>query len=831
LQKRGSVFPLLCGSASRAVVYTIGINMGAASLVSAKKHSHVAFPLAAALALSTAATYPVHAAVDFAIQVHPILEARCQPCHSGDKPPAGLRLTDQASVLKGGVSGPALVPGDAKNSLLILRVTHQRGALMPPLGSPLTDEQVAVLRAWIDEGAAWPEMKRTDAKAPTASAAWVAPIAPRTVPVPPGSEANPIDRFVTEYLTKHGQTLPPPVSDAVFARRAYFDLWGLPPTVEQLSAFMADPDLEKRGKLVDHLLADGEMYSGHWMSWWNDLLRNDTGVNYQGDRKSITPWLIQALKKNEHYDQMIRDLVNPVRPGDPDGFLTGVNWRGTVNASQTPYMQAAQNTAQVFLGVNLKCASCHDSFINRYKLRESYGMAALFSETPQLELVRCDVKQGKFVAPALLYPELGSVPPNATLAQRHRIAAQFFTDPRNGRVPRTIVNRFWQKLFGRGLIQPVDEMDAEPWNADLLDWLAVDFTAHNWDLKYLLRAIMTSTTYQMPARVSEEQPDKVYTFLGPNVRRLTAEQFLDSVSAATGEWRIRTEGNDAIRVRDWELKNSQLSAALGRPIRDQVFTTREGRATTFQALELVNGDLLETLLRQGSLRLLNELPPAPDNLFDSGKIRKGGIRFKIDISQAQELWLLTEDAGSYDPARTVAGWVNVKFKGSKQKGTPHKIELITLAAISKFRREQLHAGDKKMGEGVVVPLGTTLSLPIASQGYTRMTGTVVVDDRSRPSDIGGSVRFFVFGAKPDPAHLSKIVGSPPVPEPTAVASVDDAVERFYLELLGRRPQPQEVAVAREYFRSGTTTTAKLQPAALEDFLWSLFMHPDFQYIY
>jgi hypothetical protein len=794
--------------------------MGNANCVARKTRARLARLCPTLLLLAVG--LPVRSAVDFATQVHPILVARCQPCHSGDKPPAGLRLTDLVSVLKGGASGPALVPGDAQSSLLILRVSHEKGALMPPVGSPLTRDQVDLLRAWINEGAVWPDT--TPGAASTTK--WVAPIAPRTVAVPDGIETNPIDRFVSQYLKQRGKALPAVVSDAVFARRAYFDLWGIPPTVEQLSAFMADRDPDKRAKLVDLLLANGEMYGGHWMSWWNDLLRNDTGVNYLGDRKSITPWLVQALKKNERYDDMIRDLVNPTKPEDPDGFLIGVNWRGTVNASQTPYMQAAQNTAQVFLGINLKCASCHDSFINRYKLRESYGMAALFSDTSQLELVRCDVKQGKYVAPALLYPELGAVAADATLAQRHEAAARFFTDPRNGRVPRTVVNRFWQKLFGRGLVQPVDEMDAEPWNADLLDWLATDFTAHNWDLKYLLRIIMTSKTYQMPARVTEEQPDKVYTFLGPNVRRLTAEQFLDSVSAATGEWRTRTEGRDVVRVRDWELKNSQLAAAMGRPIRDQVFTTREGRATTFQALELVNGSLLETLLRRGALRLLNELPPAPLNLFDSGSVRKGAVDFDVDISKSKEIWLLTEDSGSYDPSRTVAGWVNVQLEGPKGKA-----RLADLVTLSKFRTESLKAEDKDRGEGVVVSLGTKLFFPVAGLGYTRMTGQVALDDRSRPSDIEGDVRFFVFDAKPDDAQLVKTVGRSPAPEPQPVTSVDEAVNRFYLELMARPPQAQEIAVARKYFETGTATTAKLEANALEDFLWSLFLHPDFQYIY
>jgi mono/diheme cytochrome c family protein len=383
------------------------------------------------LAFTRAAT-----AVDFATQVHPILAARCAPCHNSDKPPAGLTFTSRAAALKGGAGGPAITPGDSEHSLLILKVTRKKGQLMPPVGEPLSTEQISILKSWIDEGAVWPDTN------PAGSNAWVAPIAPRRPDLPAGSEANPIDRFVAAYATQHKIEMPQPVSDAVFARRVYFDVWGVPPTAVELQKFVSDQNPGKREALVDSLLANHQMYAGNWISWWNDLLRNDTGVNYQGDRKSITPWLLKALEQNMPYDKMVSALVNPVAQDDPDGFLIGVNWRGTVNASQTPYMQAAQNTAQVFLGINLKCASCHDSFINKYKLRESYGMAALFAQDSKLELVRCDVKQGKFVTPQLLYPELGTVPENAPLAERHAAAAKFFTDPRNGRVPRTIVNRY-----------------------------------------------------------------------------------------------------------------------------------------------------------------------------------------------------------------------------------------------------------------------------------------------------------------------------------------------------------------------------------------------------
>ncbi len=776
--------------------------------------------LLAGLAPVLALMAPLANAVDFANQIHPILVTRCMPCHSGNKPPAGLSFADRASALRGGASGPAITPGDSKTSLVMLRITHQKGALMPPVGEPLTAEQIATIAAWIDEGAIWPEATEQG------SGGWVAPIAPRTPPLPAGEEPNPIDRFIKEYLRRHNLPTAKPISDAVFARRVYFDIWGWPPTPGQLERFLQDHDPHKREHLIDKLLVNRRLYAGNWISWWNDLLRNDTGVNYQGDRKSITDWLYRALQWNQSYKLMVSQLVNPVQKSDPDGFLIGVNWRGTVNASQTPYMQAAQNTAQIFLGVNLKCASCHDSFINKYKLRESYGMAALFAPDSKLELVRCDAKQGKYVTPQLLYPELGSVAEDASLADRHAAAAAFFTDQRNGRVPRTIVNRYWQKLFGRGLVEPVDDMDSEPWNAGLLDWLASDFTAHGSDLQYLLRLIMTSNAYQMPAQVSQERPDPKYVFRGPLVRRLTAEQFADSVSVSTGQWRTIPQGKDAIRVRDWELKSSSLTMALGRPVRDQVFTTRDNRATTFQALELMNGEMLTNLLQRGSLRLLQKLPPAPLNLFDSGVMNKGTAAFDIDISHARELWLITEDAGSYDPGRTIAGWLNVELTGPN--GTAKLKDLTTL---SHFGEDTLRANEAAVGKAIVVPLGAQLFYPIQALGYTRMRGRVVVDDRSRPSDIGGSVRFFVFDAKPDPERLVKIVGDPPAAFQEPVKTVDESIHRFYQQLLGREPTVQEMTLAREFFIVEGKQQPQLNPDGLQDFLWSLFMHPDFQYLY
>ncbi len=761
--------------------------------------------------------------VDFATEVHPILAARCVSCHHGGSAPAGLSFASRDLALKGGVSGPAFSPGDSAHSLMILKVTHQKGALMPASGEPLTAAQIGVLKAWIDEGAVWPDTKSAAA---ADAGKWVAPIAPRQPPIPDQPFANPVDRFVAAYLAKNNVKFAAPVSDEAFAHRVYLDVWGVPPTAAEVEQFLANRDPHKREELVDALIGNQQRYAGNWISWWNDLLRNDTGVNYAGDRKSITPWLHQTLEHNTSYDQMIASLINPVKKDDPDGFLVGVNWRGTVNASQTPYMQAAQNTGQVFLGINLKCASCHDSFVNRYKLRESYGMAALFSPDAKLELVRCDVKQGKFVTPALLYPELGSVPENASLEERHAAAARFFTDPRNGRVPRTIVNRYWGKLFGRGLVEPVDEMDSKPWDPDLLDWMAFDFSAHGSDLHYLLRELLTSRAYQMPSIPAAEQPDKTYAFRGPLVRRISAEEFADTLSLVTGEWGTRKEGKTAVQVRDWELKSSPLALALGRPVRDQVFTTRDNHATTFQALELVNGSTFENRLRRGALRMIGQLPAAPANLFDSGTLHHGSVPFDIDISGTKRLFLLTQDAGAYDPARTIAGWSDVELSGPG--GTKKLSELTTL---SKFEKRNLTVDKKLLSKTVTLPLNTRLVYPIEGLGFTRLRGRVAIDDSSEPSDVGGAVRFFVFNSEPDPERLIKVEGDAPFEAPPRVTNVDEAVNNLYLTLFSRQPSPDEKKVALAFFEQPGESRPELRPPAVEDFLWSMMLHPDFQYVY
>ena len=322
--------------------------------------------------------------VDYRSEVHPLLAENCVACHNSEKRSGGLSLATYEDILEGGRSGPAVKPGKATDSLFLHRVTGEIEPRMP-MGRVLPEADVALLQNWIDEGA------RPSPDAAPAASVWE-PMLSLDAPAVPGVVWEgwevPADRFTAAYLAERDIARPETVPDALFARRVYLDVWGLLPPPEELRAFLSDEEPDKRERLVARLLADEEKYAEHWISYWNDLLRNDEGANYYSSsarRKSITDWLLDSLASNAAYDRMVRELLNPTEQGDPDGFLTGVNWRGAVSAGQTPAIQAAQNTAQIFLGVNLKCNSCHDSFINQWKLKDAYGLAAYFSDERELQ--------------------------------------------------------------------------------------------------------------------------------------------------------------------------------------------------------------------------------------------------------------------------------------------------------------------------------------------------------------------------------------------------------------------------------------------------------------
>tara|TARA_R110002049_G_scaffold285698_1_gene466779 strand:- start:205005 stop:207482 length:2478 start_codon:yes stop_codon:yes gene_type:complete len=482
------------------------------------------FPLSIILcccAASVASGKPI----DFAHDVVPVLEQHCVECHGDKEAKGGFSINSRESFLE----SDAAIPGDADASYFLELVrSDDPDVQMPPPEKPRMGEaDVATLVKWVDSDLPW------QSGFSFAKDTYEPPLKPRHVTLPPpvDGRTHPIDRIIDNEQQQRSGGMIDAVDDATFVRRAYLDLIGLLPEPHVAQEFVVDSSPSKYARLVDQLLANDLAYTEHWLTFWNDLLRNDyAGTGFiTGGRKQISRWLYDSLLENKPYDVMTRELLAP-----PDarsrGFIDGIKWRGNVSAGQTVEIQFSQSVAQSFLGINMKCASCHDSFIDRWKLADAYGLAAIYSQQP-LQLHRCDKPTGETAQAAWLFPELGTIDSNQPRDKRLQQLADLMTDRENGRYARTIVNRLWSQLMGRGIVHPLDAMHTRPWNEDLLDMLANHFVRHEYDLKAILRLIATSHAYRSRCEVQQQSraDSSEYVYDGPRAKRMTAEQFVDAV--------------------------------------------------------------------------------------------------------------------------------------------------------------------------------------------------------------------------------------------------------------------------------------------------------------
>lgn len=552
------------------------------------------------------------------IQVRTILAHNCYSCHDGQKTKGGLRLDKKEFIFKGGKNGPVVIPGKPEQSEIIRRIKlpAEDEDAMPTKGKRVSREEIELLSFWIKNGALWPE-------GPDKSLYRVAEMAPRlpNIPKATGTLVSPIDLLVNDYFNKQHILWQKPVSDDIYIRRIYLDIIGLLPKPEEIQTFKNNSNPKKREILAQKLIQQSNDYSQHWLSFWNDLLRNDySGTGYiTNGRFGISKWLYNSLKTNKSYNQIAKELINPSK--DSQGFIKGIAWRGTINSSQSTEMQAAQNVSQVFFGLNLKCASCHDSFINDWKLEDAYNFANIFSEN-NLEIHRCDLPTSKMAKRKVLYSkELGELKDSPISSERLIQLADIIVQKKNGRFYRTFVNRIWAQLMGRGIVEPLDAMDNEPWSQDLLDYLAYDFSNSNGNIKQLIYQIVTSKIYQQPSfGIKDPQilTSSNFIFKGMLKRRLSAEQFSDAVSQsffplykteALEKKALPDEISKEIPfVRASLVKNDAFLTALGRPNRETVSTSRTTQANLLQALELTNGSLFNQTLNKGAQELTQKFP-------------------------------------------------------------------------------------------------------------------------------------------------------------------------------------------------------------------------------
>ncbi len=438
-------------------------------------------------------------------------------------------------------------------------------------------------------------------------------------PSPPAAQSpgsSPIDAFITARLIQAGLEKPsqPPqlCDDATFARRAYLDLVGVIPNFVELNRFLTDSAANKREKLVDALLARNADYAAHWTSFWEDALASQTVLSQGGipTRGNYRDWIYQSFERNRPFDVLVAELIDPTMPrrqgaATQDILGTKHSIEYVRNEDLTVTLQTAANIGQVLLGTAMKCASCHDHFENREWTQARFlGFAGLFA--PQnLELVRCETHSGQHVPAAFPFdfPAARTAVPSDLPARLH-LAAQLVTDPANPRFARTIVNRLWKRYLGWGLVEPADDFrsDVPASHPELLDYLADDFLRHGCDLKHSIRLIATSQTYGRkydPAvedRVDPANRALPRYFRSPALRRLTAEQFLDSIRLITTN---KLEPGERSYL---DARSTALTRALGRPAsRNEIITSRPDDVAVVQGLELLNGTELHELLYQTPL--------------------------------------------------------------------------------------------------------------------------------------------------------------------------------------------------------------------------------------
>lgn len=477
--------------------------------------------------------------VRFHRDVLPILEKNCFSCH-GAKAKGDLRLDRRQAAFAGGGSGAAgIVPGKPHESEILRRIlSDDPEEIMPTKGDPLTPAQAETIKTWIHEGAAWPD-------------------------------ETPADPEVT-----------PLADDLEFIRRIHLDVVGQTPPAVDVEAFLSDRRVDKRARWIDRLLADPR-WADHWVSYWQDLLaENPTLANLT---LNVTGpfrwWIYESFLDNRPMDVFATELIGmhgSYAEGGPAGFALAAE-------NDAPMAEKAAIVSAAFLGVQMKCARCHDAPFNAVTQKDLFSLAAMLNQAPLSvpstssvpsnilakpnSLIKVTLAPGSAVAPewslaSILPPEKSAVPPAGRPITTRDTLAAAVASPRNLRFAEVIVNRLWARYFGRGLVTPLDDWEnANRSHPELLEYLARELMTHDFDLKHVARLLLNSHAYQ---RTAFTHDDSNRLFSAPPRRQMTAEQLVDSLPAAFGV-QIDTEplNLDLHNTREFTLNQNLDRPAAG----------------------------------------------------------------------------------------------------------------------------------------------------------------------------------------------------------------------------------------------------------------------------
>jgi hypothetical protein len=414
---------------------------------------------------------------------------------------------------------------------------------------------------------------------------------------------NYIDQFIDAKLQRLKIQPSPAADDAVFLRRASLDLTGQLPSPDQVRAFLADPatSRSKRARIIDQLIAS-PAYVDHWTVKWGDLLQSSR--KYLGDKGvySFREWIRESIASNKPYDKLVRELL--VARGSSYDEPAVNYFRSSRDAKPT-----MEKTTQVFLGVRMVCAQCHDHPFERWTQNQYYQMAAFFSAVglrpgyevgeeilfdQRAEYEMKHPKDGRVVMPEFLIASTAPVKIPTDQSRREALA-DWLVSKDNPFFAKAITNRVWSYFFGAGIIDPVDDIRASnpPVNAPLLDALTKDFIDRGFDMRQLMRTIANSRAYQASIATNEWNAQDGTNFSHAIPRRMTAEQLMDAVAAAAGS---RPQFPDvpadmtASQFPDPHIGKEGFLDVFGRPLRESACECERRRDFSLpQALNLVNG--------------------------------------------------------------------------------------------------------------------------------------------------------------------------------------------------------------------------------------------------
>jgi hypothetical protein len=439
------------------------------------------------------------------------------------------------------------------------------------------------------------------------------------------TEGNFIDPLVEAKLTKLNIQPSELCSETDFLRRAFLDVIGTLPKLDEARKFLDDQRPDRRARLIDELLKRPE-YADYWALKWSDLLRAERPTLGHAGAHAYYRWMRDSFATNKPFDRFARELLTA------EGLLRDQPAGYVFKAVKQPGEQAA-TISQVLLGVRIECAKCHHHPFDRWSQTDYFGMEAFFTQitfkpTPQGEMLLTrdsgptkHSRTGEVVfAHALGEP----MPAQSPDGDRRQLLAEWMTSPKNPFFARNVVNRLWAHLLGRGIVEPVDDvrLTNPPTNPELLDALSAKFIESGCDVHQLIRTITASRAYQRSAHPNPTNERDEQNYSRALLKRLDAEVLFDAVCQATGtpeKFSGVPEGARAIQLWDSQV-NHYFLKLFGRPLRATACECeRATEPSVSQVLHVLNSPELQLKLSHESgtvARLVRRYPSDNPALID-----------------------------------------------------------------------------------------------------------------------------------------------------------------------------------------------------------------------